>query len=115
MPEKIRKAYRLTPVKRQKYGAKREGGYASQREAKRGWELEQLQAAGKITALQKQVSYGLLPACAGYPRPLRYVADFCFIEDGKVIVEDAKGFATPVYRLKKRLMAQLLGIEIREV
>jgi hypothetical protein len=31
------------------------------------------------------------------------------------VVADAKGFATPVYRLKKRLLAVLYGIDVREV
>ena len=29
-------------------------------------------------------------------------------------MEDAKGVKTPVYRLKRRLMAELKGIEIKE-
>jgi hypothetical protein len=31
------------------------------------------------------------------------------------VVADAKGFKTPVYRLKKRIMKLLLGIDIREL
>ena len=32
-----------------------------------------------------------------------YVSDFRYIEDGKVIVVDSKGFKTPVYSLKRKL------------
>jgi hypothetical protein len=38
------------------------------------------------------------------------------VEDGSVIVEDVKGGAsTPVYRLKKKLVKAIYGVEIREV
>ena len=118
MSEKIRKAYRLTPEKPHKYRAKRTDGYASAKEAKRAAELKLLQANGKIAQLIEQPSYTLLPSAPelGYRRPLRYVADFRYIIPGKgVQVEDCKGFRTPVYRLKKRLMEQMIGIKITEV
>ena len=35
-------------------------------------------------------------------------------QDGREVIEDVKGMKTPVYRLKKRLMAEL-GKEITEV
>jgi hypothetical protein len=45
-----------------------------------------------------------------------YVADFTYLEDGgRRHVVDAKGYKHPVYRLKKRMSAVLLGIEIEEV
>ena len=47
-----------------------------------------------------------------------YIADFSYVRDGKVIVEDVKAsfkFQDPVYRLKKRLMRYVHGIEIHEV
>lgn len=36
-----------------------------------------------------------------------YIADFSYVDHktGALTVEDTKGFATPVYRLKKRLFA----------
>jgi hypothetical protein len=45
-----------------------------------------------------------------------YVADFVYDEDGATIVEDFKSPAsrTPLYRLKKRLMWAVHGIDIRE-
>ncbi|MFR5079104.1 MAG: DUF1064 domain-containing protein [[Clostridium] innocuum] len=47
--------------------------------------------------------------------PIRYIADFTYNDrNGQLIVEDAKGVKTPVYRLKRRLMAELKGIEIKE-
>ena len=103
------------PLGRTKYRAVRCNGYASKREARIASELEILERVGKITNLNKQVSYALLPAAEGYPRPLRYVADFTYMDGGEVVVADAKGFKTPVYLIKKRLMRQLLGIEITEL
>jgi uncharacterized protein DUF1064 len=100
-----------------KYRAKRTGKYASKREADTAAKLKLLEQAGGIVDLREQVPFDLLPACptAGYSRPLRYIADFVFIEEGKRVVADSKGFRTPVYLLKKRLMAQLHGIAIREI
>ena len=119
MTEKIRKTYTLTPAKAHKYHAKRTNGYASAREATRAAELRLLVRAGKISNLQEQVRFTLLPAIEewGYPRPLEYVADFTWIDcpTGKGVVADAKGFPTPAYLMKKRLMRQLLGIEVVEL
>ena len=46
-----------------------------------------------------------------------YLADFRYTdaETGEEVVEDVKGWRTETYRLKKRLMLALHGVEIREV
>ena len=102
-----------------KYGAIKTNGYASRKEANRAAELRLLEMTGVIGPVSRQVAYDLLPAAPGlgYKRPLRYVADFHYVDktQNKEIIEDVKGFRTPVYKLKKRLMAQLLGIEVQEV
>jgi len=36
------------------------------------------------------------------------------MQDGKEVIEDVKGFKTPVYRLKKKLMLAIHGIDILE-
>jgi hypothetical protein len=36
-------------------------------------------------------------------KAIKYIADFKFIENGKTIVVDAKGYETDVYKLKKKL------------
>jgi Protein of unknown function (DUF1064) len=111
----------MTFTRRSKYGAVRTEGYASKMEARRGGELELLERAGKITDLRKQVPYVLLPAAPelGFKQPLRYLADFTYWDgdriNGKFIVEDCKGFPTPAYLIKKRLLRQLHGIEITEI
>lgn len=95
--------------------------YRSHRERDRHQELLLLQRAGKIAGLVREVPFELAPAVkiAGEDRKrpaLRYVADFVYsdVTSGKVVVEDAKGMQTPVYRLKKHLMATLRGIHVRE-
>ena len=50
-----------------------------------------------------------------YGMPIRYIADFTYNDQsGQLIVEDAKGVKTPVYRLKRRIMAEIYNIEIKE-
>lgn len=98
---------------RSKYRAVRTNGYASKREANRAAELELLERAGKICNLRKQVKFVLIEK-QGEHRAVTYVADFTYREADKPIVEDVKGFRTPVYRLKKRLMFDKYGIDIRE-
>jgi hypothetical protein len=43
------------------------------------------------------------------------VADFTYIQDEKYIVEDYKGVETAVFRLKKKLMLAVHGIDIKIV
>ena len=53
------------------------------------------------------------------PGGIKYIADFVTLEpDGTYRVWDAKSAATArdkVYRLKKRLMRECLGLEITEI
>lgn len=89
--------------------------FASLHEANTAAKLQALERGGKIKELQYQVRIELLPK-NGALRAVCYFADFTYLDlDGKYHVIDAKGFKTPVYRLKKRLAAQFLNIEIEEV
>lgn len=90
--------------------------FDSQLEAKRYAQLRLLERGGAISCLQYQVPYTLI-AKSKYGREIKYVADFVYQENGKEVVEDTKSKATktPLYRLKKRLMAEKYGIEIREI
>ena len=94
--------------------------FDSKHEAGRYAELKLLQRAGKISELKTQVSFLLIPAqydekhrCI--ERSCKYVADFTYMEDGHLVVEDAKGLKTDVYRIKKKMMLQKYGIRIKEV
>lgn len=102
-------------VRANKYGAQRSGKYASKYEEAIAGKLAVLQLVGDITELREQVSYTLVPG-NGKIRPIKYIADFVYIEGGKTVVADAKGFTKDkVYRLKKKLMLLLHGIEIIEL
>lgn len=83
--------------------------YDSKREADRHSELKILQQAREIAHFFEQVAFEL-------PGGVRYVADFVILHlDGSYTVEDAKGFRTDVYIMKKKLMRETYGIEIEEV
>lgn len=88
-----------------------EGRFDSKMEYQRYLILKLMVRAGKISDLQRQVRYEL---AAGGIQICTYVADFVYKEQGKVVVEDVKGFRTPEYRLKRRLMKEILDIEILE-
>lgn len=103
----------------QKYGGQKvqfEGRwFDSMREAKHAEKLTILQRAGKIKDLAFQHRIVLVPG-DGRLQAVVYWADFFYRDpDGTPHVVDAKGWKTPMYRLKKRLCALLLGITIEEV
>ncbi len=101
-----------------KYHNHRYNGFDSVKEAKRYSELCLLQRAGKITGLERQVRFELIPAqyegkkCVF--RAVNYYADFTYYQDGQFIVEDVKGMKTDVYKLKAKLMYWRHKIKIRE-
>lgn len=107
-----------------KYGNKKVyiGGevFDSQREYNRWCELLLLQRAGKISGLRRQPRFLLIPAMRdshGAVRATYYIADFIYTDTEKreVVVEDAKGFKTDVYKLKKKMMLDKYHIEVQEV
>ena len=97
--------------------------FDSQKEARRYSELKLLVRVGEISELELQKSFVLAESVKFNNEPrakpdIRYVADFTYIENGVMIVEDVKSKATkslPVYRLKKHLMKSIHGIEIQEI
>lgn len=109
--------------------------FDSAREAQRYQELKWMQQAGVISELKLQVPYELIPAAfeesteyysrgpkKGQPKPGRciekactYLADFQYYENGKLVVEDAKGMHTKDYVIKRKLMLFRYGIRIKEV
>ena len=85
----------------------------SKKEANRWCELNLLLRAGVIQDLKRQVRFELLPKQEG-ERAVYYKADFVYLENGKLIVEDTKGCRTEGYKLKKKMMLYFHGIKIRE-
>lgn len=101
-----------------KYGAKRVKApdgqvFDSALEYHRYNLLRLLERGGAISDLKRQVSFELIPKQEG-ERACSYVADFTYLEDGKLVVEDCKGFKTDVYKIKKKLMLWVHGIRIKE-
>lgn len=85
-------------------------------EAERYKELKLLERAGEISDLRLQVPYSI--DVNGHHICV-YKSDFDYVQDGEEITEDHKGgksatCITPVYRLKKKLMKAVHGIEIQE-
>ena len=93
--------------------------FDSVKEYRRWRELSLLERAGAIQNLQRQVKFELIPSqrMGGkvVERPCAYVADFVYIENGKKVVEDTKGFRTTDYIIKRKLMLWVHGIRINEV
>ena len=91
--------------------------FDSRREADRYLVLKSMEEDGDIEDLRRQVRYELVPAFdvdGKHCRPVFYVADFVYVEDGKTVVEDVKGMKTDVYRLKSKLFARRYGMSIKE-
>ena len=109
--------------------------HASQKEATRWCELKLLEKAGKISDLDRQVEFELIPAqYEAYERlskkgellgdglrvaerKVSYIADFVYTdnETGEKIVEDTKGMRTKEYIIKRKLMRYIHSIRIKEV
>jgi hypothetical protein len=88
--------------------------FDSAKEARRYMELRTRLAVGEIDKLQLQVEF-VLEVNGG--KVASYVADFVYQENGKMVVEDVKSAVTRrirIYRLKKKLMKQIHGIDIIE-
>lgn len=123
---------------RSKYGAKKvtvDGiTFDSKKEANRYRELKLLEKAGKISGLQLQAKFVLIPPQyeptgelykkgekKGQPkmrlveRECSYLADFVYKENGETVVEDSKGMRTKEYIIKRKLMLYVHKIKIREV
>ena len=87
--------------------------FASKHEARRYRQLKLMERAKTIQDLHLQVAFPLIKK-SKHGREIKYVADFVYYENGHMVVEDAKGYRTDIYKLKKRMMAELYGIEIKE-
>lgn len=94
---------------RNKYGARKTPCshghvHASAREARRCNELHLLQRAGQITGLQQQPVFVF--AIDGRPVKMdnghqaKLTADFTYVESGRKVVEDSKGFIVRDFPLR---------------
>ena len=103
--------------------------FASMKEAKRYGELKLLEKAGEIWDLELQPKFPLsVPSTTGTMmgaakalagtfngRIGEYRGDFAYHDRSGRVVEDVKGFKTPLYKWKRKHVMAQYGIEIREV
>lgn len=93
--------------------------FDSKREARRYDSLILMAKQGLIKNLTLQPEYEIIPTYKHNGQTLRkikYIADFRYEQNEKIIVEDVKGFHTDVYQLKKRLfLIQNPHLDFREV
>lgn len=97
--------------------------FDSKKEARRYSELMLRLKAGEISELKLQPEFTLQEAYTTPEgervRAVRYRADFSYLNTlGELVVEDTKSPHTrtlPVYRIKRKLMHEKLGITITEV
>lgn len=111
--------------RRNKYGAKKTQcphghKHDSKREAKRCTELHGLLADGHIEQLQVHHQFWFVidgkPIKHRNGRRVGYLSDFTYIENGRSIVEDAKGFAARDWPLRRAIFEALFpDWELREV
>jgi hypothetical protein len=78
--------------------------FHSKREAERFLALRIEFEAGRISDLAVQPVYPLTVSAPGGTRVSigTYVADFSYVRDGRVVVEDVKGLATPLFKWKAK-------------
>lgn len=108
--------------------------FDSKKEAKRYTQLVKLVDTGVIKNLCRQIEYPLIPVqrepdiitATGkrksgrvLERKVSYVADFVYEKDGQTVVEDVKGYrggrAYDVFVIKRKLMLEKYGIQVKEI
>jgi hypothetical protein len=96
--------------------------FDSQRERSHWFHLIQQEAAGLISDLELQVPFVLTDRKqrddGTWERASKYVADFTYIRDGKLVVEDVKSDATRknrAYVQKRKQMLDKYGITVKEI
>ena len=128
-------------ARRNKFNARKSGGFDSRKEEHRYQELRLMERAGEIDNLRTQVKFVLIPAQReesaevftrgknkGKHKPGRviekevsYWADFVYhdINTDREVVEDVKGYrdgaAYKLFTIKRKLMLWRYGIRIKEV
>jgi len=86
--------------------------FDSKREAARYQALLWMERAKEISNLKRQVTYRIE---VGGVLICKYISDFEYdLPNGQHVVEDSKGYRTPIYRLKKKLMKAVHGVELYE-
>jgi len=80
--------------------------FDSKAEALRYMELIDMRNDGAISELEIQPEFEILPSFdlrGKHYRTTKYIADFSYIENGVLVVEDVKGFETEAFKIKAKL------------
>lgn len=85
--------------------------FHSRKEAFRYQALKLLEKAGEITDLKLQPVYNFV---LDDKRIFTYKGDFEYKLDGEIVLEDVKGYKTPIYNLKKKIIEAVYKISILE-
>ena len=92
--------------------------FDSKKEARRWAELKMLKKAGQVRNINRQLAFELI---VNGERVGAYVSDFIYERltasgspKWEKVIEDCKGFRTPLYRLKKKLFEAQYGRKILE-
>lgn len=125
-------------MKRSKYGSRKivYNGmtFDSKKEFRRWQELLDMEVAGRIQNLQRQVKFVLIPAQREpdrigkrggiikgkvIEREVAYIADFVYEKDGELVVEDVKGYkggvAYNLFVMKRKMLLYLYDIKVKEI
>ncbi len=86
--------------------------FDSKAEARRYGELLLFERAGEIHNLTLQPRFNIVVNGVGCGF---YKADFAYFTPDERMIEDVKGIATAVYKLKKKLVEAQYGIKITEI
>ena len=111
----------VSAIVKSKYNNRKTKGFDSAKEWRRNQELENMQRAGEISELNRQVPFVLMPSFAitdettkqGFRtvREIRYIADFTYrLRNGKRIIEDVKGMQTDVFKIKRKLLERKIAL-----
>lgn len=93
----MRRAHKYGAVKTDVDGVR----FDSKAEARRWVELRILEQGGVIQELERQRSFDIV---VNEVKICRYKADFAYKMNGEQVVEDVKGYETPEFKLKWKLM-----------
>ena len=79
----------------------------SKKEAERCNELYFMLKAKVISGLEVQKRFNLIPPRKYNRMPnergVDYIADFVYIDNGVMVIEDCKGYKTPDYNIKRKM------------
>ena len=93
--------------------------FASKGEANRYCNLMLLVRGKVIKDLELQPKFLLQPSFrknGKTHRAINYIADFRYIENGKIVIEDFKGMETEVFKIKRKLFEYIYpDLELRIV